>query len=105
MTDEQRQAAAIERYESALHGIQTAMLFQIERLGLNRAGADPKHLRTGINGAMSDHGALVGLLIEKGVFTSAEYFEAIAASMETELARCSADTRRKCGLPDHVSFG
>jgi hypothetical protein len=105
MTTEQREAAAMERYHAALHGVQTAVLLQIDRLGYNAAGADAKHLRTGINGAMSDHGALVGLLIEKGVFSSVEYLEAIASQMETELARISADTRRKCGLPDKVTFG
>ena len=44
----------------------------------------PKHLRAGVNSAMSDQGGLVTLLIKKGVFTEDEYLEAITASMKRE---------------------
>lgn len=44
----------------------------------------PKHLRVGVNAAMSDHSGLVRLLIAKGVFTEAEYVEAITDTMKRE---------------------
>jgi acyl-CoA reductase-like NAD-dependent aldehyde dehydrogenase len=53
---------------------------------LTRRRTEPKHLRTGINAAMSDQGGLATLLIAKGVFTRAEYAEAIADAMEKEAA-------------------
>lgn len=82
------------RYDAAVHSYQSAIAFQIARLGENGAGADAKHLRVGINSAMSDHGALTKLLIDKGVFMAEQ-----EASLLTTL------TRRKCDLPDSVSFG
>jgi len=105
MTDDERIADATRRWQTALHGVQSATALQIERLGEKGAGSDAKHNRVGINAAMSDHGALVKLLVDKGVITNVEYLEAIADSMERELEMRSADTRRKCGLPDSVTFG
>lgn len=93
------------RYDTAVHTYQSAIAFQITRLGENGAGADAKHLRVGINSAMSDHGALAKLLIEKGVFTNDEYFEAIVQMAEHEASLLATMTRQKCGLSDNVSFG
>lgn len=45
---------------------------------------EPKHLRTGINAAMVDHGGLVKLLVDKGIITNEEYVKAIADMMEQE---------------------
>lgn len=45
----------------------------------------PKHLRVGVNVAMSDHGALVALLIEKGLITLAEYERFAATKMADEV--------------------
>jgi len=50
----------------------------------------PKHLRVGINVALSDMGALVKLLIAKGVITQAEYEEAATEMMEREKQRYEA---------------
>lgn len=93
------------RYDSAVHSYQSAIAFQIERLGENGAGADNKHLRVGLNSAMSDQGALAKLLIEKKVFTEAEYFEAIVQMAEAEASLMTTITRQKCNLPDNVTFG
>lgn len=49
-----------------------------------KAATEPKHLRVGVNAAMVDHGALVKLLVAKGIITDAEYFEALAEAMEAE---------------------
>lgn len=82
MDDEEkaaRIAAANARYEAAAHGMQTGVAL--------RPGAKdqtPKHLRVGVNVAMSDIGAICALLIEKGVFTEVELHERLAAHMEAE---------------------
>lgn len=58
----------------------------------------PKHLRVGVNSAMSDHGALARLLIDKGFFTEEEYVKAIADMMEAEAERYQSD------LPPNVTL-
>lgn len=45
-----------------------------------------KHLRVGINCAMSDHGALAVLLLEKGIITEDEYNAKLLEFMEREVA-------------------
>jgi hypothetical protein len=45
----------------------------------------PKHLRVGVNAAMSDHGSLVKLLIDKKIITEDEYFDALIAGMDREV--------------------
>ena len=47
---------------------------------------EPKHLRVGINSAMSDMGGLATLLMKKGVFTLVEYEVAIKDAMAREVA-------------------
>lgn len=69
----------IERYHAAAHGMQTGVEFSKDK-----TDQEPKHLRVGINCAMSDQGGLVTLLIEKGVFTRDEYEKAVADAMERE---------------------
>jgi hypothetical protein len=76
-TDQQRYAAAAHAMQSGVAAKQGA--------GIGNE-CEPKHLRVGINAAMSDHGALVRLLICKGLFTEAEYMAAIADGMEAEKA-------------------
>lgn len=93
-----------DRYMAAAHAIQTAVAVQIAHLGDNEAGADHKHLRTGLNMVMADHGSLAALLIRLGIITEAQYNEAIVEGTEAEAERMKLDTRRKCGLPDNVNF-
>lgn len=44
----------------------------------------PKHLRVGVNAAMSDHAGLVRLLIAKGILTEDEYIGAVTEAMRQE---------------------
>ena len=39
----------------------------------------------GINAAMVEHGALIGLLLEKRLITMEEYYKALADKMEEEV--------------------
>ena len=71
-----------ERYLAAAHAMQTGVAFTMHQ---DAKETDPKHLRVGINSAMVEHGALVGLLLEKGLITMEEYYKALADKMEEEV--------------------
>lgn len=70
-----------KRYLALGHAIQTGVAYELEKEP--RSGT-PKHLRTGLNMAMVEHGALVRLLIKKGLITEEEYFEEVIAGLEDE---------------------
>ncbi|MER2536889.1 MAG: hypothetical protein ABTQ31_17185 [Rhizobiaceae bacterium] len=69
------------RYALAAHAMQSGVAAE---MGFDPKPTEPKHLRVGINAAMSDIGGLATLLIAKGVITEAEYLAAIADAMERE---------------------
>lgn len=73
-----------ERYERALHAMQTGVKMLIDNQGTSSGEASPKHLRVGVNAAMIDAGAQVSLLIKKGIFTEEEYFQALAEFSERD---------------------
>lgn len=72
-------------YNDACHAMQTGVAYDMQLPG--HKDTDPKYLRVGINSAMCDHAALVGLLIAKGIITNEEYIEAITAEMNKEVER------------------
>jgi hypothetical protein len=85
MTDDERISEAHRRYSAALHGVQSAVRYEIEERGEPAAAADAKHLRVGVNSAFIETHAIVTLLLAKGVFSQLEYAEALAAAAEAEL--------------------
>lgn len=76
MSDEDKQ-----RYLAAAHGMQTGVAAMMYK---DPAETQPKHLRVGVNSAMSNISALAELLIDKGVITHDEYIAAVADAMERE---------------------
>lgn len=78
-----------ERYFAAGHAIQSGVKTDMETdVNHQSQGATtPKHLRTGLNLVMADHGSLAKLLIDKGIITEDEYLTAIADGAEREKAR------------------
>jgi hypothetical protein len=76
-----------ERYIAAAHAVQSGVKFDMETDTHSQGATRPKDLRVGVNNAMTDHGSLAKLLVDKGVITEAEYLEAIADGMEREQAR------------------
>jgi hypothetical protein len=70
-------------YATAGHRIQTAIAVLMGR-DPSFSLTQPKHMRVGLDLSKSDAGGLARLLIAKGVFTEAEYIEAITASAEQE---------------------
>src|SRR3954471_24629724 len=71
-----------DRWVRAMHALQAGVRMEME-LGLSR-DTEPKHLRVGVNSALVDHGALVALLVQKGLVTEEEYLTAIAEGAERE---------------------
>ena len=74
----------VDRYDAACHAMQSGVAAEHGR-GSN--DGSPKHLRVGINSAFVGNAAIARLLIEKGVFTLAEYTAAQADEMEREVRR------------------
>lgn len=70
----------IQHYQ---HAVQSAVAFEMST-GRSH-DTNPKQLRVGINSAMVEHGALVKLLVEKGVITDLEYFTATRDMWKREL--------------------
>lgn len=84
-----------ERYLNALHAMQTGVAHSIER---DFKESDPKHLRVGINSALVSNGALVTLLIEKGLITEQEIERKLAEGMEAEVGRYEARLKESFGI-------
>jgi len=74
------------RYMAAAHAVQSGVAMELnDNPPSNSASpASPKMLRVGINMAMIEHGALVRMLIAKGIFTEAEYFAELTSGVEDE---------------------
>ena len=78
-----------QRYLAAAHAMQSGVATEMA-LSPGTAGTSAKHLRVGINSALSDASGLAALLIQKGVFTVDEYEAAVADAMEREKLRYEA---------------
>lgn len=59
-----------QRYTDAAHGMQSGVAM---KMNYNQPETTVKHLRVGVNTAMTDHGALVELLVAKGLITEEDY--------------------------------
>lgn len=85
-----------ERWMAAAHAVQTGVAHEHE---LGSQDGTPKHLRTGVNCAMADHGSLAKLLISKGLITEEEYIAALADGMEEEVKRYEERLTERLGRP------
>lgn len=101
MTQKGEKAQA--RYFRAMHGVQSAIAFEINLVGNDKAAANPKHLRTGINSCLVDSSAVAKLLMEKGVFTEEEYLIGIAEAAERELETLTKKMQNLTGKTN-ISF-
>jgi hypothetical protein len=71
-----------KRYEAACHAMQSGVAM---KMNYSPTETSPKHLRVGVNSAMVDTGALMSLLVKKGIITEEELCEALADKMEEEV--------------------
>lgn len=94
-----------EEYLKDAHRIQTGVAIEIEAKGVDNMGANPKHLRTGLNMAMADHSSLAKLLIRKGIITDEEYLNAIQVGTREEADRIVQSLRAEGILPENANVG
>ena len=96
-----------DRYAALAHALQTGVAHTIEldekdvksgKISWTQPGHSQKMLRTGVNMAMIETGAIVRILIEKDVFTLEEYQAHLARMMEEEIARYEADLSQRMGV-------
>jgi len=71
-----------KEYLKLAHGMQAGVAIMMTH---DHSSTTAKSMRTGINTVMSDQGALVALLIEKGIFTEEEYYEKLIEFMGNEV--------------------
>lgn len=72
----------LKRYQAKCHAMQTGVAMV---MNFDQHETTPKHLRTGVNVAMSDHGALVDMLVEQGIIDRLEYFKRLEKFMDQEV--------------------
>lgn len=85
-----------ERYERALHGMQSGVAFM---MNYDTTSTTPKHLRVGVNAAMSDMRAVCTLLLQKGIITQDELEKAVADAAELEVRTYEERLSEQLGKP------
>jgi hypothetical protein len=90
------------RYAALAHAMQSGVAYSMEK---DPKETTPKHLRVGINCAMSDQGSLVRLLIAKGLITEEEYMEALVEGMEAEVKSYEQKIRDLYGGKTKITLG
>ena len=70
-----------ERYMAAMHAMQTGVSY---RMQYDPDEATLKKTRVGINSSLMNCGVLAKLLLDKGIFTEAEYYKELADFAERE---------------------
>lgn len=89
-----RLAELRSQYDALLHKMQTGVAVMMEH---GSAETEPKHLRVGVNAAMSDAGAIVNLLIQKGLLTEIEVWQALVDGMRREADGYKRDVQKAMG--------
>ncbi len=92
---ETKREQKIARYNKLLHAMQTGVRMKMEKGFFQETG--PKHLRVGINTCKCDHGALIKLLVEKGVIADEDYLDAIIEMMDVEVKRYERELTQDLG--------
>lgn len=90
MTIEEKKA----RYRELCHAMQSGVAFVMQH---EPGETTPKHLRVGVNSALLDSSATARLLMQKGVFTEDEYYDALIEVFEEEVDRYQARIRNRIG--------
>lgn len=90
------------RYEQLMHAMQSGVA-ALEGMAANGqcrcAELEPKHLRAGVNSALIETSSLVRLLVEKGVFTWAEYWASVIVTLEADVASYERKIAEITGRP------
>ncbi len=94
--------ALYARYTTLAHAVQTGVMYQLQH---DASAGSPKHLRTGLNLSKVEHGALVRLLIAKGLITEREYAEQLVAGVEDEVRMYEAELTARYGGRTKITLG
>lgn len=94
-SDSNRIAVAHSRYRQHLHAVQSGIAYLMQH---RPKMVEVKHLRVGIDSLKVEMAALATLLINRGVFTEAEYVEALADAMAAEVARSEKELSELYGV-------
>lgn len=92
--DKKRREELRQRYLAAGHAVQSGVAMKMSH---DPSDTTPKHLRVGVDMAMSDQSGLAELLIKKGVITEEEYFEAMCDGAEREKAKYELELSEHLG--------
>ncbi|OCC01819.1 hypothetical protein BA190_26775 [Labrys sp. WJW] len=90
------------RYLAALHAMQSGVAFtpaDQPMPGFVSRECTPKHLRVGVNSALVGSGALLRVLIAKGICTEEEFTAALADQAEEEVANYERELTALLGKP------
>lgn len=84
-SDDERQILTLQqRYRDLVHAMQSGVKLDLMLRGDDQNQLN-KHLRVGINVAMSDHAALTRILVSRGIISELEYHQALVDAMESEV--------------------
>lgn len=84
----------LQKYYELCHAMQAGVAMKMQK---DDHDTTPKHLRVGVNSALVESGALVGLLIKKGVITEEEWWDALIEAMEREVEMYTAKIKELYG--------
>jgi hypothetical protein len=74
-----------DEYTALVHAVQTGVMYRMKYEEGDTAETSPKHLRTGVNSALCDTGALAKTLIEAGVITLEAYRDNLIYFLKLEV--------------------
>jgi putative aminopeptidase FrvX len=97
MTEQDKQ-----RYFEAMHAMQSGVAL---KMNWDEVEASPKHLRVGMNSALVSNGALVKLLIDKGLISEDEFYKELADFAERDVASYQAEVNAHYGTDDTITLG
>lgn len=80
-------AELFAQFQLLQHAMQSGVKYDLQSGGKD----SPKHLRVGVNSALTEISALARLLVCKGVFTYEEYAQALVDGMLEEVRRYESD--------------
>lgn len=85
-----------QEYRMLAHAMQAGVA---TIMNIDPKETEPKHLRVGVNVALSDACGLAKLLMAKGIFTEEELFDSTIEAMKEEVKRYEETLSKHYGRP------
>lgn len=90
-TQPETEPTPMQVYQALVVELQRMLLTDLERRGQASMVFDMVGVTLKLQGSLSDHNAMAQLLIRKGIFSEAEYTEAVLLSLKTDLDRLKGE--------------